>query len=41
MFGIEDFGIISAFVLIILCVAFSIWFGVKYWNKEDERDKNE
>lgn len=38
MFGIEDFGIVSAFVLIVLCVLFSIWYGVKYWNKEDKRD---
>ena len=36
MFGISDTGIWLVYVLIVLCVAWSIWFGVKNWNKEDE-----
>ncbi len=40
MFGIPDPGIWLAYLLSILCVVFSAWFGIKYWNKEDENDKN-
>lgn len=41
MFGIEDPGIWSVYLLTILCVAFSVWFGVTRWNKDDERDTDE
>ncbi len=36
MFGISDPGIWLVYLLTVACVVFSIWFGIKYWNKEDE-----
>jgi TRAP-type C4-dicarboxylate transport system permease small subunit len=39
MFGIPDPGIWMAYLLAILCFLFSVWFGIKYWNKDDEKDK--
>ena len=36
MFGIPDPGIWLAYLLGGLCLIFSIWFGVKYWNEEDK-----
>ncbi len=41
MFGIEDPGIWSVYLLSVLCVVGSIIFGVKYWNKEDDNDKKQ
>ena len=38
MFGIEDPGIWLAYLLIIGCVVFSIWYGIVNWNKEDKED---
>ncbi len=35
MFGIEDPGIWIVYLMSILCVAFSIWYGIRYWNRED------
>lgn len=34
MFGIEDPGIWGVYLMSLLCVAFSIWYGVRYWNSE-------
>ena len=39
MFGIPDFGIWLAYILAFLCVIFAIWHGIKYWNKDDKKDK--
>jgi hypothetical protein len=36
MFGIDDPGIWLAYVLALLCLAFSLWYGVSRWNKKDE-----
>ena len=41
MFGINDPGIWSAYLLMIVCLLFSIWFGIRTWNKEDKNDKKE
>lgn len=38
MFGIEDPGIYMAYLLGIACIAFSLWFGITHWNKEDDND---
>lgn len=38
MFGIDDPAIWGVYLLSFACVAGSIIFGVKYWNKEDEND---
>ena len=35
MFGIDDPGIWIAYLLIVLCLIFSIWYGIKKWNSED------
>ena len=39
MLGIDDALIWLPYLLSVGCVIFSIWFGVKYWNKNDENDK--
>ncbi|WP_455592555.1 symporter small accessory protein [Bacteroides sp.] len=39
MFGINDPLVVLPYVLMIVCVLFSAWFGIKYWNKDDEKDK--
>ena len=36
MFGIDDPFII---LLSVVCVIFAAWFGLKYWNKDDEKDE--
>jgi len=38
MLGIDDPGIWLAYLLIIGCVVFSIWYGIANWNKEDKED---
>lgn len=35
MFGINDPGIWTAYLAIILCVVFALVFGIMKWNKED------
>lgn len=40
MFGISDPGIWIVYLLSILCTIGSIIFGIKYWNKEDDADKD-
>ncbi|MFA6780096.1 MAG: symporter small accessory protein [Paludibacteraceae bacterium] len=39
MFGIPDPGIWMAYLSAILCLIFSVWFGVKYWNENDREDE--
>jgi hypothetical protein len=36
MFGIDDPGIWLAYVLALLCLAFSLWYGISRWNKQDK-----
>jgi hypothetical protein len=36
MFGIDDPGIWLAYLLALLCLAFSLWYGISRWNKQDE-----
>lgn len=40
MFGIDDPGIWLAYLLGILCLIFSVWFGITRWNKDSDQDKN-
>lgn len=40
MFGINDPLIILPYLLSVVCVLLSAWFGVKYWNKDDEKDES-
>ena len=40
MFGIEDPFILAPYLLMGACVIFAAWYGLKYWNKEDKKDKN-
>lgn len=40
MFGINDPGIILAYLIALACLIFSIWFGITRWNKDDEEDNN-
>jgi TRAP-type C4-dicarboxylate transport system permease small subunit len=37
MFGISDPGICIAYLLMFLCLAFAIWYGVSHWNREEEQ----
>lgn len=39
MLGIDDPLIWLPYVLSIACVCVSIWFGVRYWNRNDKNDK--
>ena len=39
MFGIDDPFIIMPYLLSVVCVIFDAWFGLKYWNKDDEKDE--
>lgn len=39
MFGISDPWIWGVYLLALICVAWSVWFGIKYWNKDDKRDE--
>ncbi len=40
MFGIEDPGIYLAYLIAILCIVYSVWFGITRWNKEDNDSDN-
>ena len=37
MFGINDPGIWVAYLMAFLCLAFSVWYGISRWNKEEEK----
>ena len=39
MFGFSDSLIILRFLFSVVFVLFAAWFGFKYWNKDDEKDK--
>lgn len=34
MCGIDDIFILLPYILGVLCVIFSIWYGIKNWNKD-------
>lgn len=36
MFGISDPGIWLAYLLEVLCLLFAAWYGIRYWNQDDE-----
>jgi hypothetical protein len=38
MFGINDLGILSAYILGFGCLVFAIWFGISRWNKDDNEN---
>lgn len=38
MFGIDDPLIYLPYVLSVACVIFSLFYGVKYWNKDNDKD---
>ncbi len=40
MFGIDDPGIWSVYLLAIVCLVFSIYWGVSRWNKEYKSDED-
>ena len=40
MFGISDPGIWLAYLLALVCLFYSIWFGITHWNKDDEESTN-
>ena len=37
MFGIDDPFIVLPYILSVICVIFAAWFGLKYWNKDDDK----
>ncbi len=41
MFGISDPGIWLAYLLEILCLVFGAWYGIKYWNQDDETSSSQ
>ena len=40
MFGISDPGIWLAYLLALVCLFYSIWFGITHWNKDDEESRD-
>jgi hypothetical protein len=40
MFGIEDPGIWTAYLLAFVCLIFAVWYGLTRWNREDDADKD-
>ena len=40
MFGISDPGIWLAYLLALVCLFYSIWFGITHWNKIGRRGEN-
>jgi len=36
MFGLSDPVIWIAYLLIFLCLAFALWYGISRWNKDEE-----
>jgi hypothetical protein len=36
MFGINDSGILIAYILVFLCLVFAIWYGITRWNKNEK-----
>lgn len=39
MFGIDDPGIWIPYLLAVLCLFFSAWWGITKWNEDDESDE--
>ncbi len=38
MFGISDPGIWLAYLLELACLVFGIYYGIRYWNEDDEEE---
>lgn len=38
MFGISDLGIWLAYLLELACLVFGIYYGIRYWNEDDEEE---
>ena len=38
MFGIEDPGIWLPYLLALICLLFSAWWGLSRWSKDDKSD---
>lgn len=41
MFGIDDPGIWTAYLLAFACLVFSIGYGIIYWDKDKSENKKE
>ncbi|MEG1581297.1 MAG: hypothetical protein RR386_08560 [Bacteroidaceae bacterium] len=41
MFGISDPLILLPYAMGVGCVVFSVWYGIKNWNKEDKEEEDE
>lgn len=41
MFGINDPGVWLAYLLAVICLLFSVWFGITRWNKGSDEDTNQ
>jgi hypothetical protein len=39
MFGIEDPLIYLPYLLSVACVLFAAWYGIRYWNKNNDKDE--
>lgn len=39
MCGIEDPLIYLPYLLSVGCVLFAAWYGIKYWNKDNDKDE--
>ena len=37
MFGIDDPGIWIAYLMIVLCLVFSVWYGISHWNNDKNK----
>jgi hypothetical protein len=41
MFGIEDPLICLPYLLFVVCVLFAAWYGIRYWNKDNDKDESQ
>ncbi|KAA6342886.1 hypothetical protein EZS27_009401 [termite gut metagenome] len=39
MFGIKDPLILTPYILLIVCVVFAVWYGIKNWSEDNEKDQ--
>lgn len=39
MFGIEDPLIYLPYLFSVICVLFAAWYGVRNWNKDNDKDE--
>lgn len=39
MFGITDPLIYLPYLLSVICVLFAVWYGIRNWNRDNDKDE--